>query len=73
MGGASKFSDKLMMGIVEVILTNPVKLCRPSKGPRLADEWASGPTVMDWLPSRVPALLYTVNVIVADCVVEGFA
>jgi hypothetical protein len=72
-GGASKFSDKLMMGIVEVILTNPVKFGRPSKGPRLADPWASGPTVMDWLASRVPALSYTVNVIVADCVVEGFA
>jgi len=35
-GNASKFSDKLMMGIVEVTSTNPVKLCRPSKGPRLA-------------------------------------
>ena len=34
---------------------------------------ASGPSVMLWLPSRVPELSYMVNVIVADCVGDGFA
>ena len=56
-GGASKSSDKLMIGIVEVILTNPVKFGRPSKGPRLADPWAKGPTVMDWLPQPSPGIV----------------
>src|SRR5208282_4700670 len=53
-GNASAFSDKLMMGFVEVILTNPVKLDRPSSGPRLAAPCANGPRVMTWLPSGAP-------------------
>jgi hypothetical protein len=72
-GNASALSDRLMMGIVEVILTNPVKLARPSRGPTLADPCAIGPSVMTWLPNFIPEALYTVTVIVADCVVEGFA
>jgi hypothetical protein len=62
-----------MMGIEEVISTNPVKLCRPNKGPRLADPCDNGPRVMTLLPSEIPAVLITVNVIVADCVEDGFA
>ena len=42
-GYASAFNDKLTMGSVEVILTNPVKLWIPSKGPRLAAPCARGP------------------------------
>ena len=72
-GNASAFSDRLMIGIVEVILTNPVKLVRPRRGPTLADPCAIGPRVMTLLPSFVPEALYTVTVIVADWVVEGFA
>ena len=71
-GNASKFSDKLMMGIVEVTSTNPVKLCRPSKGPRLAAPCANGPSVMTVLASGAPAALNTLIVIVAVCVVDGF-
>src|SRR5579863_9208396 len=72
-GAASKFSDKLIIGIVEVIFTIPVKLARPSNGPTFEAPCASGPSTTLWLPSRTPALLYAVNVIVADWVVEGFA
>jgi hypothetical protein len=72
-GNTSAFSDKLMMGIVEVISTNPVKLCRLSRGPRLAAPCAKGPSCMFALPSRAPAELITVSVIVADSLVEGFA
>jgi lysophospholipase L1-like esterase len=42
----SAFSDRLMMGVVEVISTNPVKLCRLSRGPRLAAPCANGPSCM---------------------------
>ena len=34
-GADSKFSDKLIIGIVEVIFTIPVKLVSPSAGPIL--------------------------------------
>jgi hypothetical protein len=44
-GNASAFNDKLMMGNVDVILTNPVKFGIPSRGPRLADPCARGPMV----------------------------
>src|SRR5665213_129674 len=62
-----------MIGIVEVIFTNPVKLDSPSSGPIFEAPCANGPSVMLWLPSRDPALSYTVNVTVADCVGDGFA
>jgi hypothetical protein len=65
-GYASAFNDKLMMGSVDVILTNPVKLAIPSKGPRLAAPCARGPKVTIWLPSRAPVALYTVSVMFAD-------
>ena len=48
---ASAFSDRLMIGMVDVILTNPVKLDNPSNGPRLAAPCAKGPSVMTLLPS----------------------
>jgi len=40
-----------MIGMVDVILTNPVKLDNPSNGPRLAAPCAKGPSVMTLLPS----------------------
>ena len=72
-GYASAFSDRLMIGIVEVILTNPVKFDNPSNGPRFAAPCANGPRVMRVLPSWVPVELYTSTVMLADAVVEGFA
>ena len=72
-GNTSAFSDKLMMGTVEVISTNPVKLDRLSRGPRLAAPCASGPSCMFVLPSRTPAELITVSVTVAESLAEGFA
>jgi hypothetical protein len=65
-GNASAFNDKLTMGSVEVILTNPVKLWIPSKGPRLAAAWAKGPRLTVWLPNRLPVVSYTVTVTLAD-------
>ena len=61
------------MGIVEVILMPPVKLAKPRRGPTFAAPCAPGPRVTAWLPNFAPAALYAVIVIVADCVVEGFA
>jgi hypothetical protein len=63
---ASAFNDKLMMGSVDVILTNPVKLAILSNGPRLAAPCARGPRVTIWLPSRIPVALYPVSVMLAD-------
>jgi hypothetical protein len=72
-GNASAFSERLRIGIVEVILTKPVKFDNPSAGPRFAAPWPNGPRVMTSLPSCAPVVLYTSSVMLADCVVEGFA
>ena len=71
-GGASAFSDRLTIGMVEVILTNPVKF-NPSSGPRIVAPCAKGPSVMTLLPSWAPAVLYTATVMLADRDVDGFA
>src|SRR5579884_37914 len=72
-GNASAFSDRLIIGCVEVISMNPVKLCSPSRGPTFAAPCANGPRLTVLLPSRAPAELMTVSVTDAVCVVEGFA
>ena len=70
-GEASKFSDKLIIGLVELSSRYPVKFASPSKGPMLAEECASGPRVITLLPKSAPAALIALTVIEADCVVEG--
>lgn len=72
-GNASAFNERLRIGIVDVILIPPVKFDNPRRGPTFAAPCASGPRVTIWLPNFAPAALYAAIVIVADCVVEGFA
>src|SRR5260370_4608730 len=71
-GNASPFSDKLMMGIVDVILTNRVKL--PNAGGIFVWPCCNGPSGAGVkLPRFLPVASYAVMVIVADCVMDGFA
>ena len=72
-GKASAFTERLMIGMFEMISMNPVKFVSPSKGPTLADECASGPRVITVLPSGVPAALNAFKVMEADWFVEGLA
>ncbi len=53
-GNASAFSDKLITGVEEMISTNPVRPCRPSNGPRLAEPCANPPRVRGSFPVGFP-------------------
>ena len=70
-GNASKLIERLMIGMVDVTWTDPVKFSNPSSGPTLADPCASGPSIFVALPNDTPAVLKAVIVTVADCVVDG--
>ena len=71
-GAASKFSDRLTMGSVEVISSDPLKLGRPNKLAIFCASCPSGNRVRTTLASTCPSVSLAVKVTWA-AVAEGLA
>ena len=69
---ASKFSDRLTMGSVEVISSDPVKLLRPNRNAIFFASCPLGNRVRSKLASVSPSASLAVKVTMAD-VSEGLA
>ena len=71
-GSASKLSDRLTMGTVEVTSIDPVKLLRSNSSDMPSAAWPPGGSVLLTLGSTSPAVSLAVKVTVAE-VSEGLA
>ena len=72
-GSASKLSDRLTMGSVEVTSIEPVKLVSPNRDIIPCASWPPGNSVRTTLASTSPAVSLAVKVTGTDMLAEGFA
>ena len=72
-GKTSALSERLTIGTVDVICTEPVKLLRLSRGPMLAAPCAFGASMKLVLPKESPVARSSAVTVTSAEAAEGFA